>query len=72
MQAPIAIFLGLALIAGAIYSKASISCMAKNQCAVLFNGEVTFVSKNNSPILVNDIESRTSQFKTMKKLPKLD
>ena len=66
MQTPIAIFLGLALIAGAIYNKASISCTARDECAVLFNGEVTFIGTNQ--LRVVDIESRSDQRKELKKL----
>ena len=77
MQTPIAIFLGLALIAGAIYNKASISCMAtglshSTDCAVLFNGEITFVSRYDSEFVVHDIEARTYQLKELKELDEVD
>ena len=71
MQTPIAIFLGLALIAGAIYNKASISCMGKDECAVLFNGQVSFINTGDDFYVV-DIEPRTIQLKDLKELDDLD
>ena len=73
MNTPTAIFLGLALIAGAIYNKASISCSTESQCAVLFNGEVTFINKQSPSIIeVVDIETRTIQLRGLKDLEEVD
>lgn len=43
MKVSISIFLGLALIAGAIYYKPSFACSTGNECAVYEGGRITTV-----------------------------
>ena len=59
MKVSISIFLGLALIAGAIYYKPSFACSTDNECAVLNRDKVIFVGDNYQ--YVHNIEKRLWQ-----------
>lgn len=62
MKVSISIFLGLALIAGAIYYKPSFACSADEKCAVFKRDKVTFLDKGNPRIYQHDVNAGTYRF----------
>ena len=69
MKVSISIFLGLALIAGAIYYKPSFACSTDEKCAVLNSGKVTFLHSGAYTIYQHDVDARTYRYVQTKQLP---